>query len=313
MKTKAAQVKEIRQFNRFYTAQLGLLNNHILNSDYSLSESRILYEIGERKEVTALQLIQLLGMDAGYMSRILKQFEEDGIIEKEQSPADGRTYLITLTAKGKSIVKSLHQRSDKQIEGLISNLTADERDMLVNAMRSIRHLLSPGYDNRMLAGEVQYRTGLQPGDMGYLIYLHGLLYSKESGYVNDFENYVLKTFDHFQEHYHPDKDCIWLATYNGQIIGSVAIIGHSAKEAQLRWFLVHPVFRGAGIGRKLLDSALQYCRQKGYTRVYLLTTEVQQQAIAMYKKAGFRLVSSVPVKMWGSAFKEERYELVLES
>ncbi|WP_227699105.1 GNAT family N-acetyltransferase [Spirosoma radiotolerans] len=150
---------------------------------------------------------------------------------------------------------------------------------------------------------------MKPGDIGYLIYLHGVLYAQEEGYSQEFEGYVVKTFYDFPAHYNPQKDKIWLAMYQDQIIGCIAIQARPQNEAQLRWFLVHPVFRGTGIGRRLLKTALAYNKEEVFDRVYLLTTDVQQKAVSMYKKAGSELSSSIEVNQWGKVLHEERYGL----
>jgi len=305
------EIEQIRSFNRFYTAHLGLLNEHILDGPYSLAEARILFEIGIRQPVTAQELATLLTLDKGYLSKIIKMFVNDGVIARTPSKEDSRVYHISLTAQGSNLLKDLQGKSDHQIEGFLTKLSPDEADMLVNSMKTVQNLFSADYSNLLLSGQVIYREGLKPGDVGYLIYLHGILYARESGYSQEFEGYVVKTFYEFLEHYDTDRDKIWLATYNGQIIGCIAILFKPDNEAQLRWFLVHPVFRGTGVGKHLLHTALTYCRGQQFKNVYLLTTDVQQKAIAMYKKAGFRPTASIQMVQWGKTLHEERYDLDL--
>lgn len=305
------EIEQIRSFNRFYTNHLGLLNEHILNGPYSLAEARILYEIGLREPVTAQQLALLLGLDKGYLSKIMKMFTGDGVIARAASKEDSRVYEISLTPKGSKILSDLQAKSDRQIAHFLERLSGDETDMLVSSMKTVENLLSADYSNKVLSHQVNYREGLKPGDVGYLIYLHGVLYARESGYSQEFEGYVVKTFYEFLEHYDTNKDKIWLATYNEQIIGCIAILSKPNNEAQLRWFLVHPVFRGTGVGKHLLSTALAHCRQQQFNNVYLLTTDVQQKAIAMYMKAGFKPSASVEQKQWGKTLHEERYDLNL--
>ncbi len=305
------EIEQIRSFNRFYTSHLGLLNEHILDGPYSLAEARILFEIGLRQPVASQELASLLGLDKGYLSKIIKMFSHDGVIDRTPSKTDSRVHHISLTEQGSVLLKELQGRSDKQIEVFVKKLSPDERGMLVNSMRSIQDLLSADYNNKVLSDQVVYREGLKPGDIGYLIYLHGVLYARESGYSQEFEGYVVKTFYEFLEHYDTSKDKIWLATYNEQIIGCIAILSKPANEAQLRWFLVHPVFRGTGIGKHLLTTALEHCKKEHFKNVYLLTTDVQQKAIAMYKKAGFQPTASIELEQWGKTMHEERYDLEL--
>jgi len=305
------ETEHIRSFNRFYTAYLGLLNEHILNGPYSLAEARILFEIGLRQPVSLQELGVLLGLDKGYLSKIIKMFSNDGIVTRKPSKDDSRIYHISLSAQGSKLLNELQGRSDSQIEEFLQKLSPDERSMLVNSMRTVENLLSTDYSNQVLSHQVNYREGLKPGDVGYLIYLHGVLYAQESGYSQEFEGYVVKTFYEFLEHYDALKDKIWLATYNEQIIGCIAILSKPDNGAQLRWFLVHPIFRGTGVGKHLLSTALTYCREQQFNNVYLLTTDVQQKAIAMYRKAGFVPTESVQLKQWGKTLREERYDLNL--
>ncbi|GAB2698651.1 helix-turn-helix domain-containing GNAT family N-acetyltransferase [Mucilaginibacter koreensis] len=305
------QIEQIRRFNRFYTSHLGLLNEHILDGPYSLAEARILFEIGLHQPVSSQKLGALLGLDKGYLSKIIKMFSNDGVIMRTPSTEDSRVYHISLTDQGFRLLNDLQGKSDMQIEDFLKKLSADEAGMLVSSMRTVENLLSSDYNNTVLAHQVTYREGLKPGDVGYLIYLHGILYARESGYSQEFEGYVVKTFYDFLEHYNIQKDKIWLATYNDQIVGCIAILSKPDNEAQLRWFLVHPVFRGTGVGKHLLTTALTHCREQQFDNVYLLTTDVQQKAIAMYKKAGFRPTTSVEMEQWGKMLREERYDLDL--
>ncbi len=159
--------------------------------------------------------------------------------------------------------------------------------------------------------EISIRHALRSGDVGYLIHLHGWIYSQECGYNHTFEGYVCKTFSEFFDHYDPNKDRIWFAEADGEIIGAIAIIGHSPVEAQLRWFILHPDYRGKGIGKILYKEALNYCREKHYKKVFLATTQDQQTAIRMYLKEGFKKVSESKNESWGKALIEEIYELML--
>ncbi|WP_114941234.1 bifunctional helix-turn-helix transcriptional regulator/GNAT family N-acetyltransferase [Mucilaginibacter endophyticus] len=305
------EIEQIRSFNRFYTGHLGLLNEHILDGPYSLAEARILFEIGLRQPITSQQLAVLLGLDKGYLSKIIKMFSNDGVIQRMPSKQDSRVQHISLTNKGSKLLNELQGKSDRQIEVFLKKLSTDEAGMLVNSMITLENLLSVDYSNQVLSRQVTYREGLKPGDVGYLIYLHGVLYARESGYSQEFEGYVVKTFYELLEHYDTRKDKIWLATYNEQIIGCIAILSKSDNEAQLRWFLVHPVFRGTGVGKHLLTTALSHCKEQQFTNVYLLTTDIQQKAIAMYRKAGFQPTASIEMEQWGKTLHEERYDLNL--
>lgn len=166
-------------------------------------------------------------------------------------------------------------------------------------------------EDKSILNAVHYRNTLEPGDLGYMIHLHGKLYAQEEGYSLEFEGYVAKTFYEFTQHYNPEHDRFWLALYNDEIVACIAILRRSSDEAQLRWFLVAPAFRGLGIGRKLFEEALAYCRAR-FSSVYLMTADTQQKAIALYKAAGFKLTSSVKADQWGKRLSEERYDLILK-
>ncbi|CAL1518037.1 helix-turn-helix domain-containing GNAT family N-acetyltransferase [Chitinophaga sp. MM2321] len=302
-----ALVTDIRRFNRFYTGVVGLLNQHILDSHLSLSEVRVLYELGQSEKCTAGQLTTLMKIDGGYLSRILKKFEKEGWVSRQQSPADGRTFFLRLTAKGKKLLTALDEKSTEEIRELLAPLPEKAQQQVAGAMKTIEEVLSPERTPEA-AEEVHFRYQLQPGDVGYLIYLHGELYARESGYNLEFESYVCKTFHDFLATYNTGKDRIFLAIAGNRIVGSVAILGSSRHLAQLRWFLVHPDFRGRGLGKKLLQQAIAFCREKQYQKVYLMTTSMQTTAGDLYKKAGFRKTGEKHLQLWGQQLYEQRYD-----
>ncbi|WP_343697064.1 bifunctional helix-turn-helix transcriptional regulator/GNAT family N-acetyltransferase [Flavobacterium sp.] len=299
---------KIRSFNRFYTAHLDILSQHYLDSDYSLTEVRILYEISENKIITAQKLTEILNLDKGYVSRILKRFLKDDLIVKVSSSEDKRAFNIKLSDLGKELLSSLNAKVDEQIDHKIDKLNFFEKENLVNSMHAVKNLLS---ENKPLKSDITYRHEINPGDIGYIIYLHGFIYGNESNFSNEFEKYVIKTFYNFLENYSPEYDRIWMAEYNNKIVGCVAIQHQPENEAQLRWFLLDPSFRGLGIGKKLLTDAVDFCREKKFKNVFLLTTSMQDKALEMYKLAGFELNWSKEVQEWGKVFNEERYDLKL--
>lgn len=301
-------IQVVRRFNRFYTNILGLLDQHMLNSEFSLSEARVLYEIGHMESCTAKRLIEELSLDPGYLSRMLKRFETLSLTRREQSKKDGRLFYLYLTDQGKETLAHLDSLSDGQVYQMISGLPAERQRRLIDGMKSIEAALS---NKPAISGEqIRIRTELRPGDAGYLIHLHGWMY-QEVGYNHRFEGYVCRTFYDFFEHYLPEKDRFWFAEVGGNMIGAIAIVEHSPQTAQLRWFLIHPQYRGIGLGSRLLNEAVDYCRQKGYLKVFLETTEDQQQAIGMYTKAGFVKVAEHPNDAWGKPLLELTYELEL--
>jgi len=304
-------IKRVREFNRFYTNILGLLDKHILDSHYSLSEVRVLYEIANMEKCTAKLLNEELAVDLGYLSRIIKRFEKDDLINRVKSENDGRIYYLFLTDKGKDIMKKLDQLSCRYIEHMIKPLKMDQQEKLIKSMNTIENILSVREDTINGKKKVNIRCDLKPGDVGYLIYLHGWIYEKECGYNYLFEGYVCKTFYDFYNKYNPNKDQFWLAEFNGEIIGSIAIVGHTQTKAQLRWFILHPDYRGYGLGKSLLNEAMAYCKNKGYQNVFLETTQDQEKAIKMYEQFGFEKVSVHEHHAWGKDLVELVYELKL--
>ena len=283
---------KIRSFNRFYTAHLDILNQHYLDSNYSLTEVRILYEISESEIITAQKLTEILNLDKGYLSRILKRFLKENLITRVSSNEDKRAFNIKLSNSGNDLLSALNDKSEKLIENKIEKLNFTEKEMLVSSMQKVRNLLT---ENKIERHEISYRHSINPGDIGYIIYLHGYIYGNESNFSTDFEKYVIKTFYHFLENYDSENDRIWMAEYNNKIVGFVAIQHQPENEAQLRWFLLDPAFRGLGIGTKLLTDAVAFCREKKFKNVFLLTTNLQNKALEMYKLAGFELTSSEEV------------------
>jgi len=309
-------IRSIREFNRFYTGIIGLLDRPVPGGDISPADARVLLEIGGREggpqgECTAANLSGELRMDPGYLSRILGRLEGGGMVDRRRSGRDGRCTLLGLTEKGREVLESLNRAADRRVERMTGHLSAGEQALLSGSMHAIRELLDPGGERSLRREDVTVRWDLRPGDVGSVIHLHGAVYAEEFGYNLEFEGYVADTFREFARIYRPGKDRLWVVELGGSIVGSLAVLGRPAREAQLRWFLLHPSCRGLGLGRELLHSALRFCRERGYRRAYLLTTSDQRKASAMYARAGFRKTEEKPTRMWGKELVEERWELVL--
>lgn len=301
---------EIRSFNRFYVSHLDILDQFYLESQYSVTEIRIIHEIAEAQQTTAKNICGILNLDKGYMSRVVKRLIKDGVIEKCHSVTDRRAFTIKLTTLGTELLKELNDIADDQTKLRIQSLTTIEQEKLVDAMATIKKLLK-NEEDKIAPVNITYRYDLRPGDIGYIIHLHGKIYNQESGFSSEFESYVVETFHHFLADYRPEKDRLWLAELNNQIVGCIAIVHQTDLEAQLRWFLLDPSVRGLGIGKKLLGDALDFCRVKGYKNIHLLTTNMQERALDMYKQAGFELSETQEVSQWGNTFLLERYDLHL--
>lgn len=303
----AKLIAGIRQFNRYYTSQLGLLQQHIFDSEYSLTDVRVLYEVQVNGKTTATGVREALGIDAGYLSRILRKFEKQGLVLKHPLPEDGRSSYLTLTARGQKLLQTMNQLSDKQIRQMLENLEPAQQARIGDAMRLVRYLLkAPGGAPR--PEDVEVRHELRPGDLGNIVRLHGEVYDKEYGYNIEFEQYVMETIHDFMKTYDPAKDRVWLASCFGEMVGMIAIIHRPQRQAQLRWFLLRPDFRGIGLGRELMDKAMEFCRQQQFKSVYLLTTHQQGKAASIYTRHGFVKTASVPATLWGQDLYEERYE-----
>ncbi len=307
METKTPAVAAFRRFSRFYTRVLGLLDSRLLSSEFTLSELRVLYEIGTMERCTSKQLIEWLNIDAGYLSRIMKRFEKEDLAYKVQSPEDGRSYLLHLTDKGRETLARMDALSDGQVRELIGGLSERELTRLSDSMKFIESALA----EEKRVPQIDIRTEIRPGDLGMLIHLHGWIYALECGYNHVFEAYVCKTFYDWMRTYDPDTDRLWIAEADGQIVGSLAIVGKPDNRAQLRWFIVHPDYRGTGLGSRLFREAMDYCQSKAFDRVFLETTDDQEKAIGMYAKAGFRQTGEQANEAWGVRHTERTYELDL--
>ncbi len=298
----------IRRFNRYYTNILGLLDRHILDSDLSLSEVRVLHEIGKTEHCTSKMLTDILSIDAGYLSRILKKFYRMELVSKEKSPKDGRAQELYLTDKGMAKMKELNISSDEQISQLIKPLTPRDQKRLVKDMTSIETILTNGCNIKL--EDIIIRNEIHSGDIGYIIHMHGWMYLEECGYSREFEGYVIESFVKFASKYNPNKERLWCAEHNGNIIGCIAIVD-GGTQARLRWFLIDPHYRKIGLGKKLFQEALSFAREKDYKSIYLSTTLDQETAIRMYTKAGFVKISEKENHSWRDNITELEYELKL--
>lgn len=299
----------IRSFNRYYTNVLGLLDQHILESDLSLSEVRVLHEIEKTEKCTSRMLADILCMDAGYLSRILKKFYKMGLLTKEKSSKDGRAQYLYLTSEGKEKMYDLNSSSDEQIAQIIKPLAENDRNCLVQNMTSVETILTNGANIKL--EDINIRTDIRPGDIGYITHMHGWIYQEEYGYSIAFEGYVAESFYKFLINYNPENDRLWCAEHNGNIIGCIGIVGYE-ESAQLRWFLIAPNYRSIGLGKKLLQESLDFVKEKNYKSVYLDTTNDLDKAISMYKRIGFVKKLEKPNNSWREGLTELEFEMKLQ-
>jgi len=287
----------IRRFNRFYTRQIGLLQQGLLDSPFSLTEVRILYEIAYRERVTATDLSADLSLDPGYLSRIFAKFEKRGWIHRTPSPADRRQSLLALTSKGMANFRPLEGRSNQQVERMLSTLAPATQQQLVAAMQSIEQILLPA--PAIAPAEPYLLRGHQPGDMGWVVSRHGALYSQEYHYDERFEALVAEIVAEFINRFDPRHERCWIAERNKERVGSVFLVRKSATVSKLRLLLVEPSARGMGIGQRLVEECIRFARQVGYKKMVLWTQSDLKAARAIYQKAGFRLIGEEKHDSWG--------------
>lgn len=297
------RVSRIRQFNRFYTNFIGLVNKTILESKYSLAEVRVMLEINKARACTASQLIRILQIDPGYLSRMLRRFKNEGLVAVCDSAQDKRSQLLKLTEKGETVFNGLSQASSNQLLEIVKPLSDYEQEELVRCMEKIQMLLS-----REHAAPITIRS-YQPGDAGYIAYRHSVLYAKEYGLEPIFEKYVFDGLLSFLNH--PASGKMWVAEAYGQIVGFVAIVKADEKTAQLRWFLIEPEFRGKGLGRCLMTEAIAYCREQNIAHVFLWTFAELDAARHLYSSFGFVRTEEEQNDIWKSGLVEEKWELAL--
>ncbi len=303
-----AHVDAVRQFNRFYTKQIGVLQEGLLGSPFSLTEVRVLYEIAHGPGVGAADLASRLRIDRGYLSRILARFQKSGIVRFESSAADGRRSLLSLTAKGKRTFDALEARQHEEVAALLAPVAPGGRRRLIESMRTIELILGAPAEAK---APYLLRTH-QPGDMGWVTYRHGMLYAQEYGYDERFEALVAKIVGEFIEHFDPARERCWIAEKDGEIAGSVFLVKKSAAVAKLRLLYVEPAARGLGIGERLIGECIRFARQARYRKITLWTQSELRAARHLYQKAGFELVAEERHQSFGrDDLVAETWELTL--
>ncbi|MCC7705745.1 MarR family transcriptional regulator [Janthinobacterium sp. GW460P] len=286
----------VRRFNRFYTRQIGVLHEHLLDSAFSLTEVRILYELAHREQLTSADLCRELGLNAGYLSRVIAGFEKQGLIAKTRSPTDARAAQLQLTEQGQSTLAPLVEASRREVAAMLERLPPTAQQELVAAMDQIQGLLgeptpssSPNYILR----------NPQPGDMGWIIHRQAVLYAQEYGWNNEYEALVAEILAKFVREFDPVRERCWIAEKDGKVIGSVFIVRQDDATAKLRLLYVDPCARGLGIGSRLVDECLRFSRQVGYTKMVLWTNSILTDARRLYDRAGFQLVEEEAHRSFG--------------
>jgi DNA-binding MarR family transcriptional regulator len=303
----ASRIQAVRSFNRFYTRQIGVLREGLLDSSFSLTELRVLYELAHRKRPTATELAADLGLDAGYLSRILQRFGKRKLIGREPSTSDGRQHHLSLTASGRRAFAPLEQKSNREVAAMLGKLSSTEQGRLLDAMHAIRALLGEHPEPKAPYILRPHR----PGDMGWVVHRHGVLYAHEYGWDERFEALVAGITAKFIQNFDPGRERCWLAETDRGIAGSVFLVQQSHEIAKLRLLLVEPDARGLGIGKRLVDECIRFARQAGYRKITLWTQQNLSTARHIYENAGFRLVHQQRHRSFGYDLVGETWDLKL--
>jgi DNA-binding MarR family transcriptional regulator/GNAT superfamily N-acetyltransferase len=279
-----AAVAAVRGFNRFYTNVIGLLRGKYLDTPYSLTEARLLFELAQRDTSEVTDLRRMVDIDPGYLSRILARFESDGLIARQRSAADGRRQVIQLTSTGRSVVAGLGARSAEQTRDMLAGLRDTDRRRLLDAMHVITETLTESPRPRGYLLRVP-----RPGDMGWVVQRNAAVYSEEFGWDSSYEALVARIVADYVDHRDPDAEAAWIAEVDGAPAGCVFCVRENATTARLRLLLVEPWARGLGIGVRLVEEVLRFARQVGYSHITLWTNDVLADARRIYQRAGFTL------------------------
>jgi DNA-binding MarR family transcriptional regulator/GNAT superfamily N-acetyltransferase len=301
------RVAAVRRFNRFYTQRIGVLQEGWLKSPFSLAEARVLYELTHRDKPTATELARDLGLDPGYLSRMLRGFEVRGLIMKETSDTDGRQSLLSITARGRKRFAPVEAHSDQEVRSMLGALPPTAQAKLVDAFGTIE---------RVLGGEAATKAPyiLRPpraGDMGWIVSRHGALYAQQYGWTDPFEGLCAQIVADFVNHYEARRERCWIAEVNGENAGCVMLVKDTDEVARLRLLLVEPSARGLGIGARLVDECVRFARASGYRGITLWTHSILTAARHIYQQAGFTLTSSEPKKSWGKDVMSEMWDMRL--
>lgn len=303
-----SRVAAVRRFNRFYTQKIGALGEGHLASPFSLTEVRVLYELAHRRDPTAADVRRALGLDAGYLSRILRRFAQQGLVRRSRSASDGRHVHLQLTKKGARAFVPLDARAGAAVASLLRPLPAKRQETLLNAMRRVQALLDEA--SRSDQPHVTLRAH-RPGDMGWIIHRHGELYYQEYGFDETFEALVAEIAAKFIREFDSERERCWIAEVNGDIVGSVFLVRESSDVAKLRLLLVEPNARGLGIGKRLVHECTLFARHVGYTRITLWTQSILDAARSIYVREGYKLVREEPHHSFGCDLIAQTWELEL--
>jgi len=305
MRAVEERAEQVRRFNRFYTRRIGVLHEHLLDSAFSLTEVRILYELAHRSDLTGTTLCRELGLDAGYLSRVIAGFEKKGLVAKTRTENDARVMRLELTRKGRKVFDPLDAASRREVVAMLDTLPTPEQDRLVDAMTQVQALLGEA------RGKDYVLRDPRPGDMGWIVHRHGVLYAQEYGWDMTFEALVAEIVAKFVREFDPRSDHCWIAEKDGRIVGSVFVVRHDERTAKLRLLYVEPGTRGLGIGHRLVDECVGFARRSGYAKLVLWTNSVLTAARRIYEQAGFTLVEEEAHHSFGKDLVAQTWALDL--
>jgi len=307
--SSAQRIEDVRRFNRFYTKQIGVLQEGLLSSPFSLAEARVVYELAQHEQTTATHLAQELTLDPGYLSRILANLQRRRLVRKQRGEADARQTMLSLTETGRQAFAKLNAASKSDIERLVGALPEDDQQRLVRSMHAIERILTAAPEHK-----VPYLLRPhQPGDMGWVVQRHGVLYNREYGWDETFEALIAEIVASFLRNYDPKRERCWVAEKEGENVGCVFLVKHPERKtiAKLRCLLVEPSARGLGIGNRLVSECTRFARQAGYKKITLWTNDVLTAARHIYEKEGYVLLKEGKHHAFGHDLVEQTWELDL--
>jgi DNA-binding MarR family transcriptional regulator/GNAT superfamily N-acetyltransferase len=300
------QVAEVRSFNRFWTAKIGVLQAGLLDSPYTPTEARVIFELAQVDTLDLVELKKLIGIDAGYMSRILARLKGEGILETSVSLDDARKLIVSLTDEGRRAFGELDRRSATEVNDMLARLSPEDRDRAVASMRTIRSVF-----DETEAGPAYVIRPLRPGDLGWVVQRHGIIYAEEYGWDLTFEGLVARIVADYVDNFEPKRESAWIAEIDGDPVACVFCVRRDEETAQLRMLLVDAKARGHGIGSRLVDECIRFARRAGYRKMMLWTNDVLVSARRIYEAAGFHLVHEGAHHAFGHDLVEQTWELDL--
>jgi DNA-binding MarR family transcriptional regulator/N-acetylglutamate synthase-like GNAT family acetyltransferase len=311
MTALSQRVRAVRHFNRFYTRQIGVLQESMLDSPFSLAQGRVLYELAHREGATATELGNGLGLDAGYLSRILAGFRKRGLLVSKTSATDRRAVELSLNAKGRAAFALLNAGSNTQVAGLLGKLAPARQLQLVESMKTIESLLDGEKPATNVGKSAFILRPHRPGDMGWVVHRHAVLYAREYGWDGTFEALVAEITAAFIRNFDSKSERCWIAERDDEIIGCVFLVRKSRAVGQLRMLLVEPGARGLGLGNRLVGECIRFARECGYRKLVLWTNDILHAARRIYLNAGFELVAEERHESFGQKLVGQTWELKL--